>query len=813
MDFNHTVKAFTAGILSPNVQGRFDFSKVQLGLSEGINMIVSPEGTVSGRYGSKFIANTKYDNKKSRIMDFVFDREFSYALEVGDQYIRFFRDKAAVVGTVTISNGDFTTDIAGWTNLSSGTGSISHDAVDLRMQISGGSGGIGYAEQAITTISGGDYYMFLSVFDNDVDVVVGSSSGASDIKSATRVSGGVREVSFKATGATTYIGFKNSSDNVSEIDNVSIYSPIEVATPYLESEVADLRYTQDGNTMYITHPSHPPKKLIRISDTSWSFTDMVFEPDTPSISTLTVTAAAPPAIPRDFTWVYTVSVVNSEGVEGMPFTFKSVLSDIDLADRIVTVTFTVASGDLPNIKQFRVFRQGGGYMELIHIIDATASTSYSFKDSGLVSDPSESALESFNYFNGADKYPAVCGQYNQRLVLGATNEKVNSLWLSAVSEFETFSNTPLFKANESIERKFSSGNNNKIQHLSTLDDLLCFTEGRIWRVNGTSNDNLEALIESSVGAASPRPILSRKSLMFVESNGSTVSDFIYKDSVSGYDGDVLDILVKNLFLGFEVKDISFQDSPNGLLYALRSDGKMPTMTYLKNQDVYAWTIQETSGDYESIVSIDKNVFDETYYIVKRTVDGVVKRFVETFQTELDEVEDIKDEWRLDSALLYEGSDTSTVHGLEHLAGETVTAYSDGDVYHGLTVASDGSVALPRPSTKCLVGLPYVPLAATIPLDLDSARTGSTVGVKRSIASFTATVINTRGIYYSSDGINYEQRDTVKSDAIGDPLPKYTERVTLTVSGTYSDQVRIFIKQPDPLPIRIANISMNVKFGS
>jgi hypothetical protein len=55
-------------------------------------------------------------------------------------------------------------------------------------------------------------------------------------------------------------------------------TPVEVATPYQESELFDLQVTQSADVMYLVHPSHAPRKLNRLSDTSWECKQVVFTP-------------------------------------------------------------------------------------------------------------------------------------------------------------------------------------------------------------------------------------------------------------------------------------------------------------------------------------------------------------------------------------------------------------------------------------------------------------------------------------------------------------------------------------------------------
>jgi hypothetical protein len=49
---------------------------------------------------------------------------------------------------------------------------------------------------------------------------------------------------------------------------------LEILTPYLESELREVQYVQVNDIMYFTHPKYTPRKLSRLSDTSWTFTEI-----------------------------------------------------------------------------------------------------------------------------------------------------------------------------------------------------------------------------------------------------------------------------------------------------------------------------------------------------------------------------------------------------------------------------------------------------------------------------------------------------------------------------------------------------------
>lgn len=54
-------------------------------------------------------------------------------------------------------------------------------------------------------------------------------------------------------------------------------SPYEIASPFMEADLFQIQYVQINDVMYLTHPDHPPQKLIRIGDVSWTIADVEFD--------------------------------------------------------------------------------------------------------------------------------------------------------------------------------------------------------------------------------------------------------------------------------------------------------------------------------------------------------------------------------------------------------------------------------------------------------------------------------------------------------------------------------------------------------
>jgi hypothetical protein len=87
---------FSGGELAPSLYGRVDQVKYATGLRTCRNFMIQRHGGVQNRPGTQFIAEVKTSSSPVRLMKFVFNDDQTYVLEVGDQYIRFFRNRARI---------------------------------------------------------------------------------------------------------------------------------------------------------------------------------------------------------------------------------------------------------------------------------------------------------------------------------------------------------------------------------------------------------------------------------------------------------------------------------------------------------------------------------------------------------------------------------------------------------------------------------------------------------------------------------------------------------------------------------------------
>lgn len=686
-EFNSTQPSFSSGIISTELFSRIDYSKLASGLRQCENWIIRPAGGAEYRSGTKYICETKYQDKETVLIPFIENRDCGYCIEFGEGYIRFYKD-----------------------------------------------------------------------------------------------------------------GERIEKDGV----------PVELETTFKQDELKNIKYAQLKNKMYIVHKNHAPMVLTRNSDTCWSIVFIDFNTNVAQPDTIALQAGTPKksdTVVNYDKWQYAVSMVDENGNESIAKKTGTITSDIDLVNQNIDISITTPEGVNKNwsIYIYRVFRGEFYFMYKLECEDGKRT--YELKDISFQLDTTKSIKRPFTAFDD-ENYPSCVGFWNQRLIFAGTKNNPNTIYGSRVGVYNDFTNTILNNDDEAFELTFNSGSNDTITDIVPMDDLIVTTQSKIWRVVGSTVKNMSAYIESYSGSSGLRPFVYKKSILYIDSSLNTVSNFIYSYELNGYMGQNLDILCRELMDGYVINDISFRDTPFGVLYCVRSDGVLLGLTYLKEENVYAWHKHVTNGSFENICSVDKSKDDEVYAIVSR--NG--KKYVEIFQNQIDTSEGINESFHLDCATRYLSNEgVSEISGLDRFNGMEVTVMADGNETCGVLV-EDGKIELERLSYNVLVGLPYTGILEPIPVDLKFGSGSSSVGLNRRITKATIRYYRTRGLWYGTDENKMYQIKPYTYGTFGDNIPLETSTLNTEVTDTYKEDTRFIIMQKSPFPAMIQSITLGINYG-
>jgi hypothetical protein len=588
---------FTGGELSPRLDGRNDLAKYSSGCKTLQNMIVYPHGSAARRSGTSFVAEVENSAEKTRLIPFEFSTTQTYILEFGNEYIRFYKDGGAIL--------EANKTITGITQADPGVVSItSHgfsngDTIVI-------SGVVGMTEV------NGKRFKVANVNTNDFEL--------QDIDG----------VDVDTTSFTAY-----ASGGVAN----RVY---QIATTYLTADLFQIKYAQSADVMYLCHPEYSVKKLSRTGHTSWSITEVDFTDGPYLDDNITATTLG--------TSAHTVG-------SGVTLTASAITG--------INSNTGFQSTDIGRLVSFR-----DGYGEITAFTSTTVVTITIIKDMGSSSASTDWALGAFSDTTG---YPSCVTFYEQRLVFAGTEAQPQTLYFSRSGDYENMDENRggTIADDDAIIYTIASNQVNAIRFLSATRTLIVGTVGGEFSVSGGGSDdpvtptNILIKKQSNHGCANTDAIPVGNVTLFLQRAKRKVRELAYNFDVDGYVAPDMTILAEHISeSGFN--EMSYQQEPNQIIWAVREDGQLAGLTYQREQQVVAWHRHIFGGSFgtgdsvcETVATIPTNDKEyQTWVIVKRTIDGVTRRYVE-YINEFDFNEDDNTEFNfLDSQLIYSGATTT-----------------------------------------------------------------------------------------------------------------------------------------------------------
>jgi len=565
-------------------------------------------------------------------------------------------------------------------------------------------------------------------------------------------------------------------------------SPYEISSPYLEAELFDIKFAQSADVMYLCHPNHPVKKLSRTGHTSWSLTSVDFT-DGPymdeNISSTTITTSA-----------HTVGT-----------------------GRTLTASSTTGINDNTGFQTTdvgRLIRFRDGYGKITARTSTTVVTIEILEDMGSSSSSANWSLGAFSETTG---HPSCVTFFEQRLVFAATLSQPQTIFFSKSGDYENMDENRggTIADDDAIIYTIASNQVNAIRFMTATRTLIIGTAGGEFAVSGGSVDsaitptNILIKKQSNNGAANVDALAVGNATLFLQRARRKLRELAYNFDVDGYVAPDLTILAEHISEG-GFKQLSYQQEPNQIIWCVRNDGQLVGLTYQREQQVVAWHRHIFGGAFgsgnavcESVATIPTDDSEyQTYVIIKRTINGATKRYVEFIhQYDFDETDDTSFNF-LDSQLDYSGSAVTTIGGLSHLEGQTVSVLANGATHPDATVSS-GQITLARSATKVKVGLPYTSLLQTMRIDA-GAQNGTSQSKTKRIYEITARLYESIGIEVGPDLNNMERIPFRSSaNAMNSGISVFTGDKEIEFRGNYETDGFIFVRQTQPLPLTILSL--------
>ena len=646
--------SFSAGEISPLLEGRTGIEKYKEGLADLTNMIVMPTGGTKRRPGTEYLGEVKTSSVLSRLIPFQFKSTDTYILEFGNEIMRVYRNGAQVLNatakTITAatkaSPGVLTSNSHGFSN-----------GDEIFIASVGG----------MTELNGRNYRV---------------ANSTTNTFTLTDLFG----VAINTTSFTTY----TSGGTATEI--------FELATPYPEAKLPDVRFVQSADTMYFVHPEYAIRTLTRSDHNNWSFA-------TPSIS-----GSPSPAL------------------------------------------------------------------------------------------------------NTSGNYPSVVTFFEQRLVFANTAANPQTIWFSKNADYTNF--TAGTGDNDALIYTIASNTVDSIRYLSSTRVLAIGTTGGEFVLTSTNDGPVTpttTLIRkySNYGTANVEPVQVADVTLFLQRGARKIREFKFVGDVntSGYAAPDMTILAEHITQG-GITAFAYQQEPESIVWALRSDGTLLGLTYRREEEVVGWHKHTIGGVFgtgqaivESIAPLPTDTGnDDLYLIVKRTINSQTKSYVEVLKP-FDFGSVTTAAFFVDSGLAYSGSAVTSLSGLYHLEGQSVAILANGATHPDETV-SGGGITLDYSSTTAAVGFSYTSEMQTMRIESGS-EDGTSQGKPKRIHAVTLRLFETVGIEVGNSSSEIDRipfRDS--SMAMDQGIPLFTGDKEIEFPGGFDNDDRIYVRQSQVLPMTV-----------
>lgn len=633
MSENVIQTSFAAGELAPSIFARTDLATYHQGLANCRNFFVDYRSGISTRQGSKFIMPSTQPG--SRLIPFSVSTTVTYGIEFGNGYCRFVNQGAPVLEPQL---------------------PITAVATGITTQI---------------TISGATYNIGDLVFLESVPgipalnnryVVINAFPGGPSVYTV------VDPQTFNQINSSTW-GSLTSNGTAARV--YTIPSPYAAADLYPNPVTGNpgLKFAQSVSVIYLTHPNYPPTTLTFVSPTNWFFTILAFGATIPApfnawLSALQVpnpgaAAGVPPIIAN---YVYAVTAVDNLGQESVPtyvpeFNAGNTGPGSTSVISQTAMTIGISWDNVTNAVSYNIYRtqftvgtiDANGNLTtpnippnaMLGFLGAVAQTATfgTFMDTGFTPDFSTTPpLSQQNPFANGNN-PGSVSFFQQRVYYAGSTSLPSTFWASVVGAFQNFNQSNPIQPSDTITGTIVSNQLNQIKHMVPMPGGLIFLTGRAAFTLTTGQGanatlavtpiNATLMPQAYTGCSDVQPIVINEDIIYVQAKGSIVRDLSYNIYAAIYTGTDISIRSNHLFFTHNILQWAYAEEPFKIVWCIREDGIMLSLTFMKEQQIYGWARHDTQGVFQSVIAIQEGQVDAPYIIVqRRTPDGIAFNSIE-----------------------------------------------------------------------------------------------------------------------------------------------------------------------------------------
>ena len=319
-----------------------------------------------------------------------------------------------------------------------------------------------------------------------------------------------------------------------------------------------------------------------------------------------------------------------------------------------------------------------------------SSGAAAFVDTNLATDLGDTPPLSRDPLAEINNDPAAVIYHKQRRIFGGSGAKPNTHYGTQTGNYYNMNVSSPIKDSDAYTLTLASNTVNRIRYFISMRDLVILTNDSAWAVrpgrdSAVITGTAEQVQQSELGSAKVKPIVAIDIILFVEEGGGKIYDMGYEYNADQYRGTELSLLASHLFQGYRITDWCFAKKPFSIAWCVRNDGMMLGLTYLKQEQIVGWHQHDTLGEFKSVASVQEGQEDAVYMIVKRTVNGTDRKYIERMHSRFF-LPNVEDAFFVDSGLTLNTWNTNSTSKM------TLTGGTDWTVDEELTLTENGTLS-------------------------------------------------------------------------------------------------------------------------
>ena len=601
-------------------------------------------------------------------------------------------------------------------------------------------------------------------------------------------------------------------------------NPYITASDITAAMIDELEFTQAVDTLILCHEDLQTKRLVRNSDTSWTFENLPItntpqyaysldehQPNftiTPSATTgnITITASsvttdsgvAQAGGASTITLKSASSYTSDDDPNGMWITLTSgtgsgqerYISDYVASTKVATVYpawttqpdstthYKVAAFAASAANNYAQVENTFGRVKYIEYVSDTVMNAVVevpfFDTSGVVAGNWTAEFGYEDVWSSTRGWPRSATFHEGRLYFGGSKSRPNTVWGSRVIDYFNFdSHTGL--DDEAVETTINTNQLNAIVNIVSGADLRIFTTGGEFIVVQSEDtpitpNNFLVRPQTRLGSKVGVPIVDLNgATIFVQREGKQINAFQFGNDTRSYQVQNVSLLSSHLLVDpvdMDVRRASSTDEADRL-FIVNSDGTMAVYSILTGQNVIAASKFTTNGDFVAVSVLGSTV----YCIVKRVIRNssnvpTVSHALEKFNSAATTDSCVRND---NVAAIGTGTGAAST-GVQNLSvgnfdGLSVQVIVDNVSEANQTAPTSVPFAITfagTAQTMFEVGLEYTVSVKTMPTE-PTLSSGSIHGMKKRIVQVDALLDKTKNLSINGKSISFDNTTALADD--------------------------------------------------